>query len=172
MKGILLFLPLMLIGTTSIYDFEIDGLMDKKIRLSDYKGKKILIVNVASKCGFTPQYEGLQKLYEKYQEELIVIGFPANDFGKQEPGTNEEIATFCETNYGITFPLSTKITVKGDDMHPLYKWLTTKDLNGHSDSEVKWNFQKYLIDEQGNLIGVFRSKVKPLSPELIDAIEN
>ena len=170
MKNFLLLL-LMMIATGSIYDFEVDGLLGEKIDLADHKGKKILIVNTASECGFTPQYENLQKLYDKYKERLVIIGFPANNFGLQEPGSDEEIASFCQKNYGITFPMAAKISVKGDDMHPLYKWLTTKELNGYSDSKVKWNFQKYLIDESGNLVGVFSSRTDPLSDELTTAIE-
>ena len=156
----------------SFHDFKIEGLKGDVISMSDYEGKKILVVNTASKCGYTPQYEDLQKLSKKYADKLVIIGFPANDFGKQEPGTNDEIAEFCEEEYQITFPMTTKITVKGDNMHEIYKWLTTKELNHFSDSKVKWNFQKYLINERGELIGVFSSRVKPFAEELIRAIES
>lgn len=151
---------------TSIYDFSIKTLEGQKLKLTQYKGKKILIVNTASKCGFTPQYKELEALYRQYQDRLVVIGFPANNFANQEPGTNEEIATFCERNYGVTFPMSEKISVKGNDQAPIYEWLTQKEHNNYADSEVKWNFQKYLIDEKGNLIGIFESKVNPLSEEI------
>lgn len=136
-----------------------------------YRGMKILIVNTASQCGFTPQYADLQKLYEKYKGKLMIVGFPSNDFGEQEPGSAEEIATFCSKNYSVTFPMAAKVQVKGDNKTSIYTWLTEKKYNGYKDSEVKWNFQKYLINEKGELIGVFESKVKPLSDELISAIE-
>lgn len=156
---------------SSIYDFTVTGLDGKPINFPDFKGKKILVVNTASECGFTPQYKGLEELYEKYKDKLVIIGFPANNFGHQEPGTNQEIADFCKKNYSVTFPMAAKISVKGDDMHPLYQWLTRKELNGFSDSEVRWNFQKYLIDESGKLIAVFKSGVKPMSEEIISLIE-
>ncbi len=163
---------LLLLSGTSIYDFSIDGLTGGTVNLGDYKGKKVLIVNTASKCGLTPQYSQLEELYRKYNSRLVIVGFPANNFGNQEPGTDEEIAEFCELNYSVTFPMTTKISVKGDDMHPLYRWLTSKRLNGFADSEVRWNFQKYLIDEDGNLIAVFDPGVQPLSEEIIKAVEN
>ena len=146
----------------SIYDIPLESIDGKKINLNDFKGKKILFVNVASKCGYTPQYEQLQELYEKYKDKLVIIGLPSNQF-KQEPGTNEEIASFCKINYGVTFPLTEKIDVKGPNQHPLYAWLTKKELNGVKDSEIKWNFQKYLVDEQGKLIDVFYSATSPTS---------
>jgi len=151
----------------TIHGFEFTSLEGEKIDLSQYKGKKILIVNTASKCGYTPQYEDLEKLYSENKDRLVVIGFPANNFGNQEPGANEEIAEFCERNYGVSFPMSEKISVKGNDMAPIYQWLTQKKWNGVKDSEVKWNFQKYLIDEEGKLMEVFESAVKPLSAELM-----
>ncbi|MBP6625631.1 MAG: glutathione peroxidase [Chitinophagaceae bacterium] len=154
----------------SIYDFKVDALEGGSIDLAAYKGKKILIVNTASKCGYTPQYEGLEKLYEKYKNNLVVIGFPANNFMFQEPGENAEIKTFCQKNYGVTFPMAAKISVKGKKMHPLYVWLTQKKYNQFSDNSVKWNFQKYLIDEKGNLVGVFAPGVDPMSEEIIKAI--
>ena len=157
--------------SSTVYDFSLTGTDGKEINLNAFKGKKILFVNVASKCGYTPQYEGLQKLYEQNKENLVIIGLPCNQFMNQEPGTNEEIQTFCKKNYGVTFPITQKIYVKGDKIHPLYNWLTRKELNGVEDSKVKWNFQKYLMDEQGTLIRVFGSKVKPLDEEVISAVK-
>ena len=158
--------------SSTVYDFSLTGTDGKEINLNAFKGKKILFVNVASKCGYTPQYEGLQKLYAQNKENLVIIGLPCNQFMNQEPGTNEEIQTFCKKNYGVTFPITQKIYVKGDKIHPLYNWLTRKELNGVEDSKVKWNFQKYLIDEEGALIQVFGSKVKPLGEEIISAIKS
>ncbi len=155
---------------SSIYDFKVDGLLGNKIDFSDFKGKKILIVNTASKCGYTPQYAGLEKLYETHKGNLVIVGFPANNFGAQEPGTNTEIGQFCQRNYGVTFPMAAKISVKGDDMAPIYHWLTEKARNKYQDSEVEWNFQKYLIDEKGNLVAVFPSALKPDSREISAAI--
>jgi len=155
----------------SIYDFKVDGLEGDIIDFSSFKGKKILIVNTASECGYTPQYEGLEKLYETHKDKLVIVGFPANNFGQQEPGTNEEIAGFCKKNYGVTFPMAAKISVKGDNMATIYAWLTNKDYNGYESSTVKWNFQKYLINEQGELIGIFYSKTKPNDSQLLKAIE-
>lgn len=155
----------------NIYDFQIISLEGAKIDLAQYKGKKMLLVNTASKCGFTPQYEGLEKLYEQYKDQLVIIGFPANNFAQQEPGSNEEIAEFCERNYGVSFPMSEKISVKGEDIAPLYQWLTQKKWNKVQDSEVKWNFQKYLIDENGKLIGVFESAVKPMDIQILSHLE-
>lgn len=154
------------------YDFTVKTLNGTDYSLSQLKGKKVLVVNTASKCGLTPQYEDLQKLYEKYgDEKFVIVGFPANDFLKQEPGTNEEIKQFCSINYGVTFPMMSKISVKGDEIHPLYKWLTSKKLNGFEDSKVKWNFQKYMIDENGNLVGVVDPKDKPFSNQIVNWIE-
>jgi glutathione peroxidase len=155
----------------TIYDFKVVSLEGKTIDLSKYKGKKILIVNTASKCGNTPQYATLEKIYNKYKDKMVIIGFPANNFGAQEPGTNEDIAAFCSKNYSVSFPMAAKISVKGDDIAPIYQWLTQKKYNGYMDSEVKWNFQKYLIDEQGELVAVFDPKTQPESPEIIAAIE-
>ena len=157
--------------TNSIYDYTFKTLEGKEIKLSDYKGKKRLLVNTASECGYTPQYEQLEEVYQKYKDKLVVIGFPTNDFGGQEPGSNEEIGKFCQKNYGVTFPISEKITVKGKETPALYKWLTTKEQNGKLDSEIKWNFQKYLIDEKGNFVAMYPSKVEPDSEEIISAIE-
>lgn len=150
----------------SIYDIHINSLEGDSVDLSSFKGKKLLIVNVASKCGFTPQYKDLQDLSELYGEKLVIIGVPCNQFLNQEPGGAEEIATFCERNYGVTFLITEKVDVKGNEQHPLYAWLTEKSKNGSLDSEVKWNFQKYLITENGELEGVFGSKVNPMSEEI------
>lgn len=155
----------------TIYEFKVQALDGGTIDFATFKGKKILIVNTASKCGYTPQYEGLEALYKKYGDKLVIIGFPSNNFGFQEPGSNENIAEFCQKNYGVTFPMAAKIDVKGGDMAPIYHWLTKKEYNGYDNSSVKWNFQKYLINEQGKLVGVFGSKVKPESEELVSAIE-
>jgi glutathione peroxidase len=155
----------------SIYDCKVEALEGGTIDFSAFKGKKILIVNTASECGYTPQYEGLQKLSEKYKGKLVIIGFPTNDFGSQEPGSNQEIAGFCKKNYGVTFPMAAKISVKGDDTAPIYRWLMRKEDNGFENSSVRWNFQKYLVNEKGELIGVYYSKTKPESKELAKAIE-
>lgn len=151
----------------TIHGFQFTSLEGEEVDFSQYKGKKILIVNTASKCGYTPQYEGLEKLYQENKDSLVIVGFPANNFGQQEPGANEEIAEFCERNYGVSFPMSEKISVKGEDIAPIYQWLTQKKWNKVKDSEVKWNFQKYLIDENGKFVEVFESAVKPLSSELL-----
>ena len=156
----------------SIYDFKVPALDGSTIDLSQYKGKKILIVNTASKCGFTPQYEALEKLSILYKDKLVIIGFPANNFLFQEPGSNEKIAKFCKENYGVTFPMAEKISVKGRNMAPIYHWLTEKQYNGYKDSKVTWNFQKYLINEQGELIKIFSPKTSPDSPEVMDAIDH
>jgi len=155
----------------SIYDFKVAALDGSTIDFSQYKGKKILIVNTASKCGFTPQYADLEALYEKYKDKLVIIGFPANNFLFQEPGSNGDIATFCKKNYGVSFPMAEKISVKGRKMAPIYQWLTHKDYNHYASSSVKWNFQKYLINEKGELTAVFPPSVKPTSPDVIAAIE-
>lgn len=154
-------------STASIYDFSYQKIDSQdSIKLSTYKGKKILIVNVASKCGYTSQYEDLQKLQEKYSSRLVVIGFPCNQFLNQEPGTKEEILEFCKLNYGVTFPLSNKIDVKGHNQDPIYHWLTKKELNGLDDFHVSWNFNKFLIDENGKLLAHFDSDVKPLDEKI------
>ena len=150
----------------SIYDFKVEALDGSTIDFSSFKGKKILIVNTASACGFTPQYEGLEALYKKYQDKLVIVGFPANNFGGQEPGSNSEIKEFCKKNYGVSFPMAAKISVKGDDIAPIYKWLCNKSQNGVLDAEIKWNFNKFLLDEKGVLISKFDSGVKPMSEEL------
>jgi glutathione peroxidase len=154
------------IAAKSIYDFKVEALEGGTIDFSAFKGKKILIVNTASKCGLTPQYEGLQKLYDTYKDKLVIVGFPANNFGGQEPGTNTEIKEFCKQNYGVSFPMAAKVSVKGEDMAPIYKWLCSKAENGVLDAEIKWNFGKFLLDEKGNLINYFPSKVIPMSEEI------
>ncbi len=156
----------------SIYEFKVAGLEGDSIDFAQYKGKKILIVNTASKCGHTPQYEELEKLYQTYKDKLVIVGFPANNFMGQEPGDNKEIAAFCQKNYGVTFPMAAKISVKGKDMAPVYRWLTNKDYNHFQSTSVKWNFQKYLIDEEGKLVAMFPPAVKPLSEEIIKAVTN
>jgi glutathione peroxidase len=160
-------LSLFLIGTLSVYDFKVPGLDGSTIDLSKYKGKKILIVNTASKCGFTPQYADLEKLYEKYKSKLVIVGFPANNFGQQEPGSNSEIKEFCTKNYGVSFPMADKVDVIGDNTHPLFKYLTDEAKKlGVQDPVIKWNFTKFLIDENGKLVAVFPSKVTPMSEEI------
>ncbi len=155
----------------SVYDFKFKTLLGEEINLNEFKGRKMLLVNVASECGFTPQYKELQQLYDQYGTKVVVIGFPVNDFGGQEPGSNQEIATFCERNYGVTFPIVEKIVVTGAEQHPLYKYLSSKTLNGVTDEAPNWNFCKYLIDEKGKVVQFFPSKVTPLSSELIAAIQ-
>ena len=159
-------LSLLFTAAVGIYDFKVPSLDGKSIDLSKYKGKKILIVNTASKCGFTPQYKDLESLYEKYQGKLVILGFPANNFGKQEPGTNEEIGEFCKKNYGVSFPMAEKVSVKGDDIHPLFKYLTEEAAKIGVEDPIKWNFTKFLIDENGKLVAVFPSKVNPMSEEV------
>lgn len=149
-----------LMGKT-IYDYKVESLDGNEINFADFKGRKILIVNTASECGFTPQYADLEKLYEQYKDKLVIVGFPANNFGGQEPGTNAEIGTFCQKNYGVTFPMAAKVSVKGDDTAPVFKFLTEKELNGVKNSDILWNFTKFLIDENGKLIDSFVSTTKP-----------
>lgn len=149
-----------LMGKT-IYDFKVESLDGKEINFADFKGKKILIVNTASQCGFTPQYADLEKLYETYKDQLVIVGFPANNFGGQEPGSNSEISTFCQKNFGVTFPMAAKVSVKGDDTAPIFKFLTEKELNGVKNTTILWNFTKFLVDENGKLIDSFVSTTKP-----------
>ncbi|MFC1731938.1 glutathione peroxidase [candidate division KSB1 bacterium] len=157
----------------SFYDFRAYTIDGELLDFSTLKGKKVLIVNTASKCGFTPQYEKLQQLHEKYGgDDFVILGFPANNFMRQEPGNNEEIKEFCTKNYGVTFQMMSKISVKGDDIDPLYVWLTKKEVNGVLDAPVKWNFQKFMIDENGTLVGMIPTKKSPLSEEIISWIEN
>ncbi len=150
----------------SIYDYEINSLQGKPIDLNQFKGKKMLFVNVASKCGFTPQYKDLQRLHETYKDTLEVIGVPCNQFGRQEPGSASEIEEFCQVNYGVDFLITEKVDVKGGNQHPLYQWLTKKALNGRKSASVKWNFQKYLVDEKGQLIDYYFSSTKPMSGKI------
>lgn len=175
----IIFISILFMSTTllsaqqkSFYDFTVKSISGEDFPLSSLKGKKVLVVNVASKCGFTPQYAQLQELYDKYgPDKFMIIGFPANNFMHQEPGTNEEIQEFCQLNYGVTFPMMEKISVKGKDIHPLYNWLTKKSENGKEDAKVKWNFQKFMIDENGNWAGYAASKTSPTSKEITDWIE-
>ena len=163
----LLLLSLVLTVGIGIYDFKVPGLSGGTINLADYKGKKILIVNTASKCGYTKQYSELETLYEGHKDKLVILGFPANNFGQQEPGSNEEIQEFCKKNYGVTFPMAEKISVKGDDIHPLYKYLNEEAKKLGVEDPVKWNFTKFLVDENGKLIAVFPSKVAPNDPQIL-----
>jgi glutathione peroxidase len=155
----------------TIYQFEVEDITGKAFPLSSLQGKKVMIVNTASKCGLTPQYKELEALYQQYKDkDFVIIGFPANNFLKQEPGTNEEIASFCQVNYGVSFPMMSKISVKGKDMHPLYQFLTQKSKNGVMDSKVSWNFQKYLIGKDGHLEKVIAPKTLPNDAEVIEWI--
>lgn len=154
----------------SLYDFTVNDLQEKSVKLSDYKGKPVVIINVASKCGFTPQYADWQKFHEKYGDKIAVLGFPANNFMSQEPGSNDEIAEFCQKNYGVTFKMFSKVDVKGADKAPLYKWLSEKELNGWNDKEPTWNFCKYVIDANGNLTHFFESKITPDNEEFKKAV--
>lgn len=155
----------------SVHQFKVTDLYGKEFDFASLKGKKILIVNTASECGLTPQYKDLESIYSKYKDKnFVVIGFPANNFGGQEPGSNQEIAKFCQMNYGVSFPMMGKISVKGNDMHPLYQFLTQKSKNGLQDSEVEWNFQKYLLDENGYLVKVLSPRVLPTDDAIVSWI--
>lgn len=158
-------------SNNSIHRFKVKSIEGKTIDFSSFKGKKILVVNTASKCGYTPQYEALQQVYSTYKDKLVIVGFPANNFGGQEPGSDGEIQEFCKARYGVSFPLASKVSVKGNDMAPIYKWLTSKAENGVLDAEIKWNFGKFLLDEQGKLIQYFPSNVKPDSEEILKYIK-
>jgi len=157
-------------GQKTLFDYTVKSIDGKDVNLSVYKGKKILIVNVASECGFTPQYKGLEALYEKYKDRLVILGFPANNFGSQEPGTNEEIKKFCADNYSVTFPMFEKISVTGSDQNELYQWLTKKELNGWNEKAPNWNFCKYLVDENGKLLKFYSSKVEPMSDDIVSQL--
>ena len=157
--------------TMNIYDFSVPALEGGTIDFNDYKGKKILIVNTASECGYTPQYKQLEELNEEMGGKVIIVGFPANNFGGQEPGSNEQIAAFCEKNYGVSFPMAAKVSVKGSDQHELFKWLTTEE-NEDFTGEINWNFEKFLIDEDGNLIHRYRSGATPMDEAILSALED
>ncbi|MEK0423452.1 MAG: hypothetical protein RLZ95_1362 [Bacteroidota bacterium] len=161
----------LLSNAQSIHSFKVTGIDGKQIDFASFKGKKILVVNTASKCGYTPQYEGLEKVYEQYKDKLVIIGFPCNQFGGQEPGSNEEIASFCKKNYGVNFPLADKIDVKGASIAPIYQWLTQKSKNGVLDANISWNFNKFLLDENGKMIAYFPSNVKPDSEEILSRVK-
>ena len=159
-------------GISPLYNFTVTDIDGNDVTLSEYRGKVLLIVNVASRCGYTPQYEGLQKIFEEYREMgLLVLGFPANNFGNQEPGSDEEIKEFCSLNYGVSFPMFSKISVKGTDIHPLYQYLTSEELNPKFAGEISWNFNKFLVDPSGKIIARFDSKDKPESDEVVQVIE-
>lgn len=159
------------IAKQTLYDFKVKSLVgNKTVDLSKYKGKKVVILNVASKCGFTKQYADWEKFNKEHGDKVVVLGFPANNFNGQEPGTNEEIATFCSATYGVTFPMFEKVSVLGDDQAPIYKWLSTKELNGWNDKVPTWNFCKYVVNEKGELTNFFASKILPTDPEFIKAV--
>ncbi len=158
-------------GNTSVHQFIVSDIEGKEFDMASLKGKRVMVVNTASKCGLTPQYEQLEAVYEQFKDSnFVIVGFPANNFMSQEPGSNEEIAEFCQKNYGVSFPMMSKISVKGSDMHPVYKFLTQKALNGVEESEVKWNFQKYLLDENGKLVKVIPPGTKPDDAAIIQWI--
>lgn len=171
--NVLLLAVITALGQSSLHDFTVKDIEGNDFDFSTLKGKKVLVVNTASKCGLTPQFEQLQSVFEQYGgDDFVIIGFPANNFANQEPKSNAEIVEFCEMNYGVTFPMMSKISVKGDNMHPVYQWLTQKSKNGKQDSEVSWNFQKYLIDENGKLVDVIEPKVKPDDAKIISWVTN
>ncbi len=167
MKALLLAMVLSAFLASTIYSFKVQGLSGDTIDFSKFKGKKIMIVNTASKCGNTPQYAELEQLYEKYKNKLVIVGFPANNFGGQEPGTSSEIQEFCKKNYGVTFPMADKVSVKGDDIAPIFKYLVDEAKKKGIEDPIKWNFTKFLIDEKGNLITVIHNKTKPMSEEVL-----
>ena len=159
------------LSAQSIHSFNVKSIDGSALNLAKFKGKKILIVNTASKCGYTPQYEALEKVYEQYKDKLVILGFPCNQFGGQEPGTNEEIVAFCKKNYGVSFPLADKIDVKGENTAPIYQWLTQKAKNGVLDASISWNFNKFLLDENGKMIAYFPSNVKPDSDAILSYLK-
>jgi glutathione peroxidase len=162
----------MAFAASSVYDFTLNSIDGAPAPLGNFKGKVVLLVNVASKCGYTPQYAGLEKLYETYKDKgFVIVGIPANNFGAQEPGTNEEIKTFCSRTYNVTFPMMSKVSVKGSDKTPLYQYLTDASTNPKSSGEIKWNFTKFLVDKKGNIAARFESPVTPDSAEMVKAIE-
>lgn len=154
-------------GDPSIHTFKVKSIEGGTIDFSKFKGKKILVVNTASKCGYTPQYEQLEKVYEQYKDKLVIVGFPANNFGEQEPGSDGEIQEFCKARFGVKFPLASKVSVKGDDTTPIYKWLTSKAQNGVLDATIAWNFNKFLLDENGKMIAYFPSQIKPDDEQIL-----
>ena len=170
MKTLLLVVLFSFSTSTSLYDFKIKAIDGKIVALSKYKGKKILIVNTASECGYTKQYKGLQELQTKFADKLVIIGFPANNFGEQEPGSNADIKGFCSKNYSVTFPLAAKVSVNGDDIDAFFKWLITLP-NPDFTGPIKWNFEKFLFDENGKLLHRYRSKIDPMSDEMLNAIK-
>ncbi|MEM9918551.1 MAG: glutathione peroxidase [Bacteroidota bacterium] len=157
---------------TSIHQFKAEGIDGNTIDFADFKGKKLLIVNVASECGYTSQYQQLQELHSNFKETLTIVGFPSNDFGGQEPGTNEEIQAFCTRRFAVSFPMAAKVRIKGNEPHPIYSWLTQKALNGVQDSNVRWNFHKYLLDEEGQLVGNYASAVSPLDTQVLSWVQS
>lgn len=174
--SLILVITMMLAGAVSaqktLHNFKTKTIDGKELDLASLKGKKVLVVNTASKCGLTPQYKELEALYQKYKDRnFMIIGFPANNFSNQEPGSNDEIKEFCEINYGVTFPMMSKVSVKGKDQDPIYKWLTNKSENGKIDAEVSWNFQKFMIDENGNLVDYASPKESPMSERIVGWIE-
>jgi len=169
--SIILMTAITTINAQSIHGFTVKGIDGKDIKMPSFKGKKILVVNTASKCGYTPQYEALEKVYEHYKDKLVIIGFPCNQFGGQEPGSNEEIVAFCKKNYGVTFPLADKIDVKGENTAAIYQWLTQKSKNGVVDATISWNFNKFLLDENGKMIAYYPSNVKPDSQDILSHLK-
>jgi len=167
----MLFAATTTLSAQSIHSFTVKSIDGKDIKMSSFKGKKILIVNTASKCGYTPQYESLEKVYEQYKDKLVIIGFPCNQFGGQEPGSNEEIVEFCKKNYGVTFPLADKVDVKGTNTAAIYQWLTQKSKNGVLDASISWNFNKFLLDENGKMIDYYPSNVKPDSEAILSNLK-
>jgi glutathione peroxidase len=160
-----------LLNAQSIHQFKVNGIDGKTLNMAQFKGKKILVVNTASKCGYTPQYDALEKVYEQYKDKLVIVGFPCNQFGGQEPGSNEEIVAFCKKNFGVTFPLADKVEVKGENTAPIYQWLTQKSKNGVLDANISWNFNKFLMDENGKMIAYFPSNVKPDSQDILNYLK-
>ncbi len=160
--------PAIKANPSTLHDFVVEDIFGDSFDLSQLKGKKVMVVNTASKCGLTPQYEQLEELFSTYGgDDFVIIGFPANNFMNQEPGSNEEIITFCQENFGVTFPMMSKVSVKGSDIAPVYEWLTSKDLNGRMDVSISWNFQKFLIDEEGQLVDVLSPRESPMSDKVI-----
>lgn len=156
----------------SIHQFKVAGINGKEVNFAHFKGKKIIVVNVASECGYTSQYQQLQELYKEFQDKLVIVGIPSNDFGGQEPGSNEEIQAFCTLNFGVKFPMTTKVAILGASPHPIYQWLTSKAQNGVLESEVSWNFQKYLLDESGQLVQFYPSSVSPFDDAILEWLTN